>query len=192
MKLWGVLLAFWERRSPPSRGAWIEIYFACALACALLRSPPSRGAWIEIAREGQESLRQWRRPPRGGRGLKYIRQMLWNYEKVSPPSRGAWIEIAGAWCDARTAQRRPPRGGRGLSGRCVRVFGLLRHFYWVNVVQELFARCRSSDVQGRFPYGIFFILYVCFPFSPFVPAVVIQPPVRIIRRAAFFVPRRRN
>ena len=35
-----------------------------------------------------------RRPPRGGRGLKYlVRQDLSIAGKRSPPSRGAWIEI---------------------------------------------------------------------------------------------------
>ena len=33
------------------------------------------------------------RPPRGGRGLKYIVIGLLGVILVSPPSRGAWIEI---------------------------------------------------------------------------------------------------
>ena len=33
--------------SPPSRGAWIEI-FEAADSVYILESPPSRGAWIEI------------------------------------------------------------------------------------------------------------------------------------------------
>ena len=37
----------YDRKSPPARGAWIEILLACG---------PFTGAW--------------RRPPRGGRGLK--------------------------------------------------------------------------------------------------------------------------
>ena len=36
------------RRSPPSRGAWIEIS-ASKSTRFLWTSPPSRGAWIEIA-----------------------------------------------------------------------------------------------------------------------------------------------
>ena len=35
-------------RSPPSRGAWIEIEQCAALERDLLTSPPSRGAWIEM------------------------------------------------------------------------------------------------------------------------------------------------
>ncbi len=35
-----------------------------------------------------------RRPPRGGRGLKYLRQEIEEEYAESPPSRGAWIEIS--------------------------------------------------------------------------------------------------
>ena len=55
--------------SPPSRGAWIEI-FQIILQGIGLASPPSRGAWIEIL--------AWCCPL---------------YTSSSPPSRGAWIEI---------------------------------------------------------------------------------------------------
>ena len=33
--------------SPPSRGAWIEIYFTATIHVSI-ESPPSRGAWIEM------------------------------------------------------------------------------------------------------------------------------------------------
>ena len=56
--------------SPPSRGAWIEI--ACASCrAARIASPPSRGAWIEIRNAMAQGPNPGRRPPRGGRGLKY-------------------------------------------------------------------------------------------------------------------------
>ena len=35
------------QRSPPSRGAWIEIS-GKAIGASTIESPPSRGAWIEI------------------------------------------------------------------------------------------------------------------------------------------------
>ena len=35
-------------RSPPSRGAWIEITGIPLLRIVVTPSPPSRGAWIEI------------------------------------------------------------------------------------------------------------------------------------------------
>ena len=34
--------------SPPSRGAWIEIYHFPLLLLFRAESPPSRGAWIEM------------------------------------------------------------------------------------------------------------------------------------------------
>ena len=36
------------RRSPPSRGAWIEISVSPVRVVTCVVSPPSRGAWIEI------------------------------------------------------------------------------------------------------------------------------------------------
>ena len=35
-------------KSPPSRGAWIEIR-SMRMPCRTVLSPPSRGAWIEIS-----------------------------------------------------------------------------------------------------------------------------------------------
>ena len=61
-----------QRRSPPSRGAWIEIAILQAI-CDFLMSPPSRGAWIEIRRSLAVSSVGPGRPPRGGRGLKSFR-----------------------------------------------------------------------------------------------------------------------
>ena len=55
------------------------------------------------------------RPPRGGRGLKWV-----NAERVisppleSPSSRRAWIEICTRICQNLERVGRPPRGGRGL------------------------------------------------------------------------------
>ena len=58
-------------RSPPSRGAWIEIAWVEFLEVMKDSSPPSRGAWIEIVYFPVEMPR----------------------DHKSPPSRGAWIEI---------------------------------------------------------------------------------------------------
>ena len=54
------------------------------------------------------------RPPRGGRGLKFLRLSKRNHFPESPPSRGAWIEITGIPLLRIVVTRRPPRGGRGL------------------------------------------------------------------------------
>ena len=55
------------------------------------RSPPSRGAWIEIVGWYAVDRNRRSRPPRGGRGLKYLGMV--------------YIE---------RGYGRPPRGGRGL------------------------------------------------------------------------------
>ncbi len=79
-----------------------------------------------------------------------------------------------------------------FGGRCVRVSGLLRHFYWINVIQIFFACCRSCNVKRRFPHRIFFVLDVRLPLCPFVLSVVVQPSMRIICWAALFIPCSRN
>ena len=56
-------------------------------------SPPSRGAWIEIGTIIYIMVFVNRRPPRGGRGLKYWWCYWYLWPSASPPSRGAWIEI---------------------------------------------------------------------------------------------------
>ena len=55
-----------------------------------------------------------RRPPRGGRGLKYDVPETARWIITSPPSRGAWIEIREKTATALYRLGRPPRGGRGL------------------------------------------------------------------------------
>ena len=61
-----------ESRSPPSRGAWIEIGRCPKRAPRGRRSPPSRGAWIEILLcINFNRIAVVGRPPRGGRGLKW-------------------------------------------------------------------------------------------------------------------------
>ena len=101
------------------------------------RSPSSRRAWIEIYKRSLCCGRHRCRPPRGGRGLKYLRSLCIDRVCLSPSSRRAWIEIGhvlavidGEWwspssrrawieiCSRRELQQRrigrPPRGGRGL------------------------------------------------------------------------------
>ena len=56
-------------KSPPSRGAWIEMSVPMFKE-SIAMSPPSRGAWIEITIHSQNTQLVHCRPPRGGRGLK--------------------------------------------------------------------------------------------------------------------------
>ena len=52
-------------RSPPARGAWIEIIGQKLVEAAMAASPPARGAWIEI-RPAADSLRTYVVAPREG------------------------------------------------------------------------------------------------------------------------------
>ena len=61
-----------------------------------------------------QKLQSASRPPRGGRGLKYVDVVYRMVNVESPPSRGAWIEIEDTYFEVTETWGRPPRGGRGL------------------------------------------------------------------------------
>ena len=61
-----------------------------------------------------QKLQSGSRPPRGGRGLKYVDVVYRMVNVESPPSRGAWIEIEDTYFEVTETWGRPPRGGRGL------------------------------------------------------------------------------
>ena len=79
--------------SRPPRGGRGLKFDQVGRAWYTVRSPPSRGAWIEIRMLWLLNLRSFRRPPRGGRGLKSLSLLLRPRLYRSPPSRGAWIEM---------------------------------------------------------------------------------------------------
>ena len=54
------------------------------------------------------------RPPRGGRGLKYLRSPCRIVAARSSSSRRTWIEILVGVAAGAGIRSRPPRGGRGL------------------------------------------------------------------------------
>jgi len=55
-----------------------------------------------------------RRPPRGGRGLKYVLAVLAAQWEGRPPRGGRGLKLQ-CWAEAKVKyDRRPPRGGRGL------------------------------------------------------------------------------
>ena len=56
----------------------------------------------------------YRRPPHGGRGLKFNRTTLVTVRLASPSPRRAWIEMDTAFSSSRSRRSRPPHGGRGL------------------------------------------------------------------------------
>ena len=78
--------------SPPSRGAWIEMILRVHLPRYLLRRPPRGGRGLKYDQVDYRTGHD-RRPPRGGRGLKYLGDICKINGAESPPSRGAWIEI---------------------------------------------------------------------------------------------------
>ena len=85
-------LVFAADRSPPARGAWIEMPTPYTGVSMAERSPPARGAWIEM--------------PTPYTGVSMAER--------SPPARGAWIEIFAFTCYRKAEPCRPPHGGRGL------------------------------------------------------------------------------
>ena len=88
------------------------------MAMKHFESPPSRGTWIEMYEARALQLTEPRRPPRGGRGLKYIFRFFQFFAECVAPLAGAWIEIsptplvsapgwvaplAGAWIEMRAS-----------------------------------------------------------------------------------------
>ena len=79
-----------DRRSPPARGAWIEMAINHNHDDRYA-SPPARGAWIEIKHRDMRFMFFSCRSPHGERGLKYN---AGQHLKNPLPARGAWIEIS--------------------------------------------------------------------------------------------------
>ena len=62
------------------------------------QSPPSRAAWIEIYYIQQEEERKKSRRLHGRRGLKFHFFAARHRAAESPPSRAAWIEMCNKGC----------------------------------------------------------------------------------------------
>ena len=116
----------WGRgKSPPSRGAWIEMHKVNIRDSTVL-SPPSRGAWIEILLTNGGVLgssRRKSRPPRGGRGLKSNTSSSLTRNLRRPPRGGRGLKCETAQGRSLHKKRRPPRGGRGLKFWAKRLCG---------------------------------------------------------------------
>ena len=94
-------------------------------------SPSSRRAWIEITPEGSGDKPDPRRPPRGGRGLKFQRLAVWA-----------------------SSLGRPPRGGRGLkSTRSPRRVPLpsspSSRRAWIEILKRLAERLDNQSPSSR-------------------------------------------
>ena len=90
-------------------------------------SPPSRGAWIEIFPTADPLLVSAGRPPRGGRGLKFLLFLPGLFPLMSPPSRGAWIEISMLSVPGKFSVVSPPSRGAWIEILAYLVF--VRHCF---------------------------------------------------------------
>ena len=80
-------------RRPPRGGRGLKSFYFYSIPL-YYGSPPSRGAWIEIFLTLDMVIHPQCRPPRGGRGLKLFEELAEDLHFTeSPPSRGAWIEM---------------------------------------------------------------------------------------------------
>ena len=59
----------------------------------LRKSPPARGAWIEITWSRKPGTAWGSRPARGARFVILVVLVYYEWCLLSPPARGAWIEI---------------------------------------------------------------------------------------------------
>ena len=80
--------------SPSPRRAWIEIARLNVLLIKFV-SPSPRRAWIEIRVVVGSPLRLRRRPPHGGRGLKWHTLAVNRFCRTSPSPRRAQSETGG-------------------------------------------------------------------------------------------------
>ena len=101
-------------KSPPARGAWIEITAGGCLVITIVGRPPHGGRGLKLYLSGNGHHLFSRRPPHGGRGLKFLLLLEQGKPPPSPPARGAWIEIAPPPAYVHALCSRPPHGGRGL------------------------------------------------------------------------------
>ena len=113
MKFLAVKVHQVERRTLPTRGAWIEIArYVLHLRVFDRRSPPGeRGLKYRLRPLGRRFLR---RSPPGERGLKSSGNRGRCHGVRTLPTRGAWIEIHHPCICITTRARRSPPGERGL------------------------------------------------------------------------------
>ena len=100
--------------SRPPRGGRGLKYYAGQPKARLRRSPPSRGAWIEITTKKPTASSATCRPPRGGRGLKYHLPAYRETPGGGRPPRGGRGLKSLLSPGKQAGAGRPPRGGRGL------------------------------------------------------------------------------
>ena len=98
-----------QRKSHPSRGAWIEIRssYSCR---GPVWSHPSRGAWIEILLCAADQVTGHASHPSRGAWIEIQVRRRRPLRAMSHPSRGAWIEIRAASSISSVGQVAPLAG----------------------------------------------------------------------------------
>ena len=77
-----------------------------------VKSPPARGAWIEIIRGGRRRWSPLRRPPHGGRGLKCCgNRILACALHCRPPHGGRGLKFMIGYMQPETDEVAPRTGG---------------------------------------------------------------------------------
>ena len=100
-------------QSPSPRRAWIEMFLVVGKVVKMERRPPHGGRGLKF-RILCIYTNCMCRPPHGGRGLKYRLCAFKVSARRSPSPRRAWIEILLAASASHAVRSRPPHGGRGL------------------------------------------------------------------------------
>ena len=77
----------------------------------LCRRPPHGGRGLKFLDLVEDICRRNGRPPHGGRGLKSDGLELYDGWEMSPPARGAWIEISFSASPTAPALVAPRTGG---------------------------------------------------------------------------------
>ena len=81
-----------KQQSPPTQGAWIEIFLGAVIHMPIYGRPLHRGRGLKYEMDYDKTQNNGR-PLHRGRGLKYLLRMVVQSFFQSPPTQGAWIEI---------------------------------------------------------------------------------------------------
>ena len=79
--------------SSPARGTWIEMSGSTRRQAGRIRRPPHGGRGLKFVPQPLGHVLAYRRPPHGGRGLKFNVVLATLDTALSSPARGTWIEI---------------------------------------------------------------------------------------------------
>ena len=117
-----------------------------------LWSPSARRAWVEIVCARLQALMSPRRPPQGGRGLKYIILVMVMSHASSPSARRAWVEITSRRSRARpTTSPSARRAWVEISGREPDVNGIAQSPSARRAWVEISTAAEKRRINSRSP-----------------------------------------